>query len=444
MGNFQNDQQRCQHQVRLLTALQQAHNRRALVEARRDNAVGRGLVIADPLPALPGRPSLDPVLVEDEILVETANAAQAEANLDGEYRPDPGGGQLLGGRVVRLIPTATRQRPVPDAVRLLRGQPTLQNVVGANHVVVLGGTDKGGSTPEGSDAGIGQRNSSTDGPLVIVVDTGIALAAGSRPDKWLEHVDAVDPTKDVDLLHPLGTSNPQLLDLGAGHGTFVAGVIRQVEPRATVKVIRALRTDGMGSELEVAEAILRAVTEFNRHFSATNDRRGILNLSLGFETIDEAEPVAMRLALDQVPDEVLVVAAAGNAKSGIKLWPAAFDRVLAVSSHRGDANKTPSAWSNFGNWIDFSAPGECVVSTFVAGTEMSKPVGAPPLLYDPHPDTFGGADPIAMWSGTSFAAPRVVGALANEWMANPNSSAAQVRRAVEQQGTKSNDHGFLL
>lgn len=400
----------------MLAALSHRPHRVAMLEARRANGAGRRPVARVDHDG----DRLDPVLVlPDDVVVPADRADDAIAALGGEYRR---ASTVLNGAAVRLVATATRQRGVARAVRDLRNGGVRAT---ANHVVMLGGTDKGGVHPDNTAVDIGTQSTTDDGPLVIVVDTGIDAAAPARGDGWLDHVVPVDPQLDIDPLHPLdqnGNPRPGILDLGAGHGTFVAGVVRQVAPDAQVRVIRALDTDGTATELEVAEAILRAADAFHQ----APDQRGILNLSLGFETIDEVEPVALRVALDALPPEVIVVAAAGNAPTGIKLWPAAFDDVIGVGSHRGDDPPTASAWSNDGDSVTVSARGECVVSTFVAGREIAAPPGPSRPLYDPTPDTFNGPSAVAVWTGTSFAAPQVTGALADRWHANPSLSKADV------------------
>jgi hypothetical protein len=60
-------------------------------------------------------------------------------------------------------------------------------------------------------------------------------------------------------------------------------------------------------------------------------------------------------------------------------------------------------WSSRGDWVTCSTLGQGVVSTYVFGTESRA--------YDPeNPETFG-RDSWATWSGTSFAAPQVTGAI---------------------------------
>jgi subtilisin family serine protease len=96
----------------------------------------------------------------------------------------------------------------------------------------------------------------------------------------------------------------------------------------------------------------------------------------------------------------VIVAAAGNYGDRTKVFPAALDGVEAVAGLT--AHLTPAAWSSYGD-VQFSTVAEGVHSTFVQGTESP--------VFDPAPDAFG-ADPWAVWSGTSFAAPQVAGAVA--------------------------------
>jgi hypothetical protein len=67
------------------------------------------------------------------------------------------------------------------------------------------------------------------------------------------------------------------------------------------------------------------------------------------------------------------------------------------------AGLQPAAWSSRGFWITCSTIGQGVHSTYVEGRESP--------LVDQDPPDFG-PDAWAVWSGTSFAAPQLAGALA--------------------------------
>jgi subtilisin family serine protease len=234
------------------------------------------------------------------------------------------------------------------------------------------------------------------GLAVAVIDTGIAAAA--RRDGWLSGVRESSANRDpLDALPP-----DHRLDLGAGHGTFVAGIIERLAPQADIRMYRGLDSDGIGTEASVASAMVLAAKEGAQ----------IICLSLGFQTVDDTPPIGLETAVDMIaaqwPD-VLLVVAAGNFGDSRPCWPAALKGVTAVAGL--DRDMQPAAWSSRGRWVDCSTIGEAVRSTFVPGTERDD------VDPDPDPDTYP-ADAWAVWSGTSFAAPQIAGAVAQLAMRN--------------------------
>jgi subtilisin family serine protease len=126
------------------------------------------------------------------------------------------------------------------------------------------------------------------------------------------------------------------------------------------------------------------------------------------ETADDERPIALDVAMEMLAElqeatgrEIKVVAAAGNFGHDRPCWPAAFPGVIAVGALTQDLR--PTAWSTRGFWVDCSTMGEGVRSAFVEGRESP--------MVDPQPDTFE-RDAWALWSGTSFSAPQVTGAVA--------------------------------
>ncbi len=233
-------------------------------------------------------------------------------------------------------------------------------------------------------------------PQVAVVDTGITSQA--RRDGWLvdvpRHEHGTDPNVDPLDVEP----RDGFLDLCAGHGTFVAGVVARVAPMATIRVYRALLGGGVGTEIDVAAAIVRAV----------EDGADIVNLSLGSVTLYDQPSLAVEAALERIEEiereqgrEVLVVAAAGNGGDTRPMWPAAFRQVVSVAGLTADHHAAP--WSSHGFWVDCSTVAEGICAPFVQGKESYE--------FTADPDDFP-ADSFALWSGTSFAAPQVAGQVA--------------------------------
>ena len=67
------------------------------------------------------------------------------------------------------------------------------------------------------------------------------------------------------------------------------------------------------------------------------------------------------------------------------------------------ADLRPSTFSSNGWWVDCSTVGEGILSTFVEGEQSPD--------FTPDPQSFPESS-FARWSGTSFAAPQVAGAIA--------------------------------
>lgn len=223
---------------------------------------------------------------------------------------------------------------------------------------------------------------------VTVIDTGIPDPARTDPS-----LDGLQRPDNRDPLDAFSGPGNQYLDVAAGHGAFVAGILRSAAPGARLDVRRGLDSDGYGTELDVAVALLAAVRAGAK----------VVNLSLGVETYDDRAPLALTIALELIGQaDVRIVAAAGNSGQDREVWPAAFrdPRVIAVGALT--QGREPALWSSHGSWVDCSAVGENVVSTYVTGRQD------PALVKKPVTFT----KPVAVWSGTSFAAPRVAGLIA--------------------------------
>ncbi|WP_227579475.1 S8 family peptidase [Cellulomonas xiejunii] len=333
----------------------------------------------------------------DEIREEAQAAGLTEVPLD---HPE------LEGRVVRLRREATADATsLRDLVGSLRSRG---HAVSMSYVTPLGGRPimkpyTGEFAPQVATfeeyQAAGPRYG--EGVVVAVIDTGIT--AELRTDGWLGGVPrvAADDTAthgDASNVDPLDADPADgWLDVYAGHGTFVAGIVARVAPGAEVRVYKAVGSGGAGSELDVACALIQAV----------RDGAHVVNLSLGTQTLFDEASLPIGAALDVVRDiedergtRTVIVASAGNYGDDVPTWPAAFGRVVAVGGLTADLR--PTTWSSRGSWVDISTVGEDVVSTYVQGTQN-------PTFGESR--TFG-ENAFASWVGTSFAAPQVSGAIA--------------------------------
>jgi subtilisin family serine protease len=184
----------------------------------------------------------------------------------------------------------------------------------------------------------------------------------------------------------LDSNGDGLIDPSYGHGTHVAGLITLASPQAKILPLRCFSAEGDGDAFAIAKAVRYALEA----------GAGVINMSFGL-------PYRSRIvdfALDQAAQAgVLLVASAGNqALSDPGPFPARKSAVLAVAAT--DAQDQLADFSNFGSFIEISAPG----------------VG----LYSAYPQ--GG---YAIWSGTSMSAPLVSGVLAELLRIEPSAAAAE-------------------
>ncbi|RME75970.1 MAG: peptidase S8 [Chloroflexi bacterium] len=231
------------------------------------------------------------------------------------------------------------------------------------------------------------------GIIVAVVDTGIDQDHPDLADNIISGATFVS-----------GTSSPEDDN---GHGTHVAGIIAGagnndgiigVAPEASLMPIKVLDSSGSGTVYDVASGIVWAAD------SGAN----IINLSLGGVSYSSTLADAVDYAYGK---GVLLIAAGGNcgdssyALNGCYYqdqpqYPAALSNVMAVASTT--SSNLQSSFSNQGTYIEISAPGSSIYSTY---------------LYNGY----------TTLSGTSQAAPHVAGVAALIWAAHPEWSQDEVR-----------------
>ena len=144
-----------------------------------------------------------------------------------------------------------------------------------------------------------------------------------------------------------------------GHGTNVAGVIAADGNNGEGVTginwqcsIMALRISLDLTSAEVAEGL---------DYAAANGAH-VLNMSFGGDTFGPEGDIIINEAIDNAfAQGVLLTASAGNDDIAIPNYPAAYYNVMAVASTDGEDIKT--GHSNFGPWVDISAPGTDIVTT---------------------------------------------------------------------------------
>jgi hypothetical protein len=240
---------------------------------------------------------------------------------------------------------------------------------------------------------------------VLILDTGLAISPQIPPE--LKALDAT--TSQTDRDEP-DKNHDKELDPAAGHGTFIAGLIESLGPVAELAVGKVLSTFGDGEQWKIGDrldAILRnTLAQKTGATTATGelilDENTIINISFGGYAPSEMWYLARKLRKVQRL-HVVVVASAGNDGTCRPMYPACLPGVVGVGALDSDG---PAPYTNYGTWVRACAPGTGIVSCFFRDFD-----GPLPSSGGVDPDRFTGW---ARWSGTSFAAPAVVAALARE------------------------------
>lgn len=230
------------------------------------------------------------------------------------------------------------------------------------------------------------RRCSGEGIRVAIVDTGLFDGIGAVRG-WLDGVtgDSEGPVDQGDI-------GPYV-----GHGTFIAGVVRAMAPKADVHVERVpIQRVGVWRESDM-------VAQLDEALASGAD---IISVSAGTNTRRDAASLALaawyEASLRHRPD-VVFVAAAGNNGSNTPFWPAAFPWALAVGATTADGTSR-AHFSNYGSWVGVFAPGEGHLNAFARGSYT--------CTETPHVGEVRRFDAMAEWAGTSFAAPLVAGMIA--------------------------------
>lgn len=240
--------------------------------------------------------------------------------------------------------------------------------------------------------------------IIAIVDSGLAI---DHPDLsnqlWVNAAEnagtlGIDDDNNgyTDDVHGWSFIDDQgdHLDDDYGHGTHVAGIaaaggnngfgIAGVCWRCRLMILKVLNSAGDGTYADVAEAVMYAVSNGAR----------VINLSLGGTPYNQELEDAVNYAYAH---GVLVVAAVGNYSSSV-LYPAAYDRALAVAAT--DQYDRHASYSNYGPQVDVSAPGNSIYSTCgeasyctKTGSSMSTPfvAGLAGLIWSRH-DTYTVSD----------------------------------------------------
>ena len=155
-----------------------------------------------------------------------------------------------------------------------------------------------------------------------------------------------------------------------GHGTQVAGIagaatnngqgIAGVCWNCRLMPVKVMQASGAVNYSDIAAGVAYAAAK-GAH---------VINLSLG----GYADSATLRTAIETAASTAVIIAGAGNDDASAPFYPAAYPDVIAVAAT--DQNDTKPVFSNYGAWVDVSAPGVSIRTTFLGGNSL-VPIMAP-------------------------------------------------------------------
>jgi subtilisin family serine protease len=234
------------------------------------------------------------------------------------------------------------------------------------------------------------------GVTAYIIDTGIRFSHNEFGGRAQSGYDAVDG----------GTA-----DDCNGHGTHVAGTVGGatygVANGVSLIAVRVLDCGGSGSW----SGVIAGIDWVTVHHTSANP--AVANMSLGGGA-SAAVDTAVR---NMINDGVATAVAAGNGNTGgvaqdaCKYSPARVTEAMTIGAT--DQTDSKTTWSNYGNCVDWFAPGRSITSAWYTGDTNTNTI-----------------------SGTSMAAPHTAGVAALFLQGNQSATAQQVRDALYSATTK--------
>lgn len=253
---------------------------------------------------------------------------------------------------------------------------------------------------------------------VAVLDTGVAQNAPDLANTHFEQgYDFINGDTDPNDDHSHGTHVAGTIAQSTNNGIGVAGVAYN----CSIMPVKVLDASGSGNLAQLVDGI----------YFATDNGADVISMSLGY-----SPGYYPGLALDEALDYasisgVTIVAAAGNDRTGVVSYPAAYEKCIAVGATGYDAKLAP--YSNYGTAIDVVAPGGNLKRDV---DRDGYPDGILQNTFNPDNQVFG----YYFFQGTSMATPHVSGVAA--LLIAEGATNDEVRTALESTARDLGDAGW--
>ena len=176
------------------------------------------------------------------------------------------------------------------------------------------------------------------GVVIAVLDTGMDFNHVDKPVHIATGYDFINNDSDPQDDHGHGTFVSGLIAANTNNNVGVSGVCWD----CTIMPVKVIDGDGLGTYEDLVNGIKYAV----------DNGANVINMSLGGYNYSQSLLEAINYAHGK---GVVIVAASGNDGSNTPIYPAAYPNVIGVSAT--DENDERWEGSNYGEYIDISAPG---------------------------------------------------------------------------------------
>lgn len=196
---------------------------------------------------------------------------------------------------------------------------------------------------------------------------------------------------------------------GNGHGTHVAGIIADNTPEnVKLMILKTFDDAGKSTNLAIRSALQYAISQ----------KAAVVNMSLGWTGLFWKYSTLLKDVLKKAEASGTVVCcAAGNHATDVSTtYPANRGNVLTVSAMNSN-EVFAASYSNYGDTVDFCAPGTSILSTYLKGKHQKM-------------------------SGTSMATPHITAAVAYVKMIQPKLDYKGVKKVLKKYAVDKGTYGW--
>jgi len=145
-----------------------------------------------------------------------------------------------------------------------------------------------------------------------------------------------------------------------GHGTMMAGLVHLAAPNASIIPLKVFDASGTATKWNIVKAV----------YDAVNMGADVISMSFSSSSKTKMIESALSFAISQ---GVVPIVATGNDNTDAPTFPASMSGTVAVSAV--DMSDQKAAFSNYGPYVNISAPGIDLITTYPGNGRFARGSG---------------------------------------------------------------------